>query len=341
MLLTASHSYVQAQLLKKIGKALDDISKVAGADSNGKTRQETVPTMKIGNMIMEAPGQNPGMKFLYGGTTRQEGSTDVNVVFYMENKTGVQASIRIANYGDNASVAADYQGKRYSDMTIDIGGSQSKEGVVKELQPGERMICSITLHNVPATVEKLNQVWIGCSTNKNMDAVNHIYGFRLKNVEITAPSTNADDGTDNSSADGNNGAGNLITATGFAGWRLGMPMSQLPKQVKGLYSTVNIEETSPDSDIEGYWVNGSDNEEYVQVQALCDSKKTVKRITVFKAGIKINDASGIHVSMPLASLKKVTGVKRIASGDYEDSYSYKNFILEINMNNEINSITIK
>lgn len=262
--------------LKNLGRS------VAGAAAGNEADRQVGQAVRVGEIIMSAHGRNPGMNFDYA-VCRRVGN-DVQILFVLTNASqSTFNNLWMRNYDTNATWAADTLGRKYSKMLINLGGSQSSEGVSTSLASGKKMECSVTLRNVPASIKRLAEVRLNFSTSVGMNVEQYPFSFRLKNVPIAVASTDA---------------ALRLTTKGWGALNFAQSYKNFPKQLPGLYDKLEIRENS-EADVPEVWVEFYRGETLLMTGYAYDdgSNGRLSHIELFSADVMTQD--GIAVNMPM------------------------------------------
>lgn len=279
MLICSMHADAQSNWknkLKNLGRS------VAGAVAGNEADRQVGQAVRVGEIIMSAHGRNPGMNFDYAACRRV--GNDVQISFVLTNASPNKFNnLWMRNYDTNATWATDTLGRKYSKMLINLGGSQSSEGVSTSLASGKKMQCSITLRNVPASIKRLAEVRLNFSTSVGMNVEQYPFSFRLKNVPIAEAST--DEGV-------------RISRKGWGALDFSKSYKQFPKSVPGLYTRLVVNENL-EADIPEIWVEFYDGNRHVMTGYTYDdgSNGKLSRLDLFSPKVMTED--GIAVGMPV------------------------------------------
>lgn len=181
----------EAQFFKKLGKALDKVSKtvdkVASTTSNDDPMSRQLgKAIKLGDMTMTAYGDNLGIGFNFGSCYRQDGT--VYLVFQYPNQGNRDVeNIWIRNYEPGETAVYGPDGNKYNIAMIALGDRESSEGVSVNIPQGGYANGYLAITGVPANVNSLGKVIFNSTGQYPMDAVSHNYRFVLDNVAITEP----------------------------------------------------------------------------------------------------------------------------------------------------------
>jgi len=211
----------EAQILKKLGNALDKIA--SSSQTLNKEGRKLGKTVVIGDMKMSAFGDNPGVGYNFGGCERQGESVIVGIQF-TNPKCAEPMSIGMYNYGERPVQVFGPDGQPYEVALISLDGSSSSEGVSKTIPVNGTLTGFISVKGVPATVKTLDKVMIRCSGHPEMDAVNKSFSFVLENVAVTEPQT---------------AAPIQLSQKGIAPVLISTMVNTIPQKVNGVYDSVN------------------------------------------------------------------------------------------------------
>ncbi|MGM9705493.1 MAG: hypothetical protein ACI3YB_05840 [Prevotella sp.] len=313
-----SSNPVNAQFLKKLGKALDKIGQTVDKINGGDNQIGN--TVKIGNMTLTAYGDNPGVGFNYQGCYRKDG----RVLFYFQLPSQGQKDVEniwIKNYEPNETVVYGSDGKKYNISLIVIGESRSSEGLSVNL-PAGGFVNGVLVIDAPASAKTLSRVILNCTGQYHNDASTHNYRFVISNIPIEEmPKEEISDATYTKPAEGW-----MLTAEGVGPCKIGAKTSAMPAKVDGLYDKVE----------------GDNEYKYVYL-----GEKHVMSLTCSSGvivGIQLaNETVGVKVGTKIFRiggnadlLKKQSGVKGVT---YNDDAVYNN-IRFTGHDGEIESIAI-
>lgn len=265
--------------LKNLGRS------VVGASAGNEDDRQLGQAVQVGEITMTAHGRNPGMNFDYAGCRRV--GNDVQVLFVLTNASRYAFNnLWMRNYDTNATWAADTLGRKYSKMHINLGGSQSSEGVSVSLASQKKMECSITLRNVPASIKRLAEVRLNLSTSVGQNAEQYPFSFRLKNVPIAEAST--DEGV-------------RISRKGWGALDFTKPYKQFPQSVPGLYTRLVVNENL-EADMPEIWVEFYNGNQLVMTGYAYDdgSDGKLARLELFSPKVMTEDGIAVGMSVKAA-----------------------------------------
>ena len=265
--------------LKNLGRS------VVGAVTGNEADRQVGQTVQVGEVIMSAHGSNPGMNFDYAGCRRV--GSDVKVLFVLTNASQrTFSNLWMRNYDTNATWATDTLGRKYTKMQINLGGLQSSEGVSTSLASGKKMQCSVTLRNVPASIKRFAEVRLNLSTSIGMNAEQHPFSFRLKNVPIAEASTEE---------------GVRISQKGWGALDFTRPYKQFPKSVPGLYTRLVVNENL-EADFPEIWVEFYDGNRHVMTGYAYEdgSNGKLSRLELFSPKVMTEDGIAVGMSVKAA-----------------------------------------
>lgn len=304
-LATAGIQTVYAQsFLKKLGNAVDKVLTATSKNSSSdKSERKLGKTVYIGDMSMEAYGDNPGIGMNFVSCVRD--GQDVVLTFTLPNQGGRDVeNVWLMNYGQRPVSAYGADGSQYQISYMTIGDRGSNEGISVNIPAGTEPSATIRIAGVPASAKKLKKVIIYSTGQYPMDAISHSYSFRLGNVEITDP-TPATGATSLTMP----AEGWTITKDGVGPVVLGASVAKLPAKIAGLYDGIQTDNEN------SYLSLGEEN-----VMTLDIAEGKIKAIRVFgnNVGLKVGNKI-FKVGGDSDALKAQPGVKG-NSYDYNGEY---------------------
>lgn len=276
-LLTAGfQASADAQLLKKIGKALDKVANAAEALTGNNKQQSTTQTngedkqigqpIQIGPATLTLHGDNLGVGFRWIRAERIKGSTAVTLRFQLENQAGVKLGIGMGE-GYAPAYILDQQGNRYAPSYVRFAGMTMQYAISGWLAPDATDASAMQFGGVPTTLSTLQMAYIGVQHHPE-NSGGHQCSFRLKNVPISLLP--------------------IVNAKGVFGEqevRVGQTIASLPKTFGGLYDAYTITKEEDEGEVittVNFTLGGRD-----VMTAISNDERTIANIDVSSADVYV------------------------------------------------------
>ena len=239
ILLMGAQAQGDAQLLNKIGKALNKVNEVAKAIS-GKSQPTTTGNadeervvgrpVVVGTTTVSTHGNNQGLTINWFGAERIYGSSVVTVGYQLVNTSGLQMNVRMGEATHTGSYLLDGTGRKYAGPMVNLGSFTMRYDNNCRIASGAKVRCGMSFEDVPSNVTSLQMAMLGFDLSLGNDTRGYQGSFRAKNIPVRLLP--------------------VITSKGIYGdnqLRLGDRIGSLPKSFSGLYDAFTV----ADEDFEG------------------------------------------------------------------------------------------
>ena len=340
LMLGAVQMQADAQLLKKLGKAIDKglekldkaadaLEKVAGGvpqqtqnTSTNKNRQTADAgkvigqPVKIGQSTLTKLGDNPGVDINWQGLYRIYGNTVVTAYFQLVNKGELKAGISFD--GSTKNYALDNQGRQYWDEAAMAGNRRIG---ANSIEPGTKSLYTFNYVDVPASVKEMQMVLFGLMSYIGNQGQWHEYGFRINDAPIRVLPA--------------------VTAKGIVGEEqvlVGQSIAQLPKSFPMLYDRYTVSTEDDEGDVITIVTFTLEGQEVMS--AVSYDRKTIDNISLTTAKVYFRVGQSYYTcGTPMNKIKYTSGVQTDET-DYGTIVSYQNMTFDEDTDGNICTVHI-
>ncbi len=332
-LIMGVQTQADAQLLKKIGNAIDKgakkldqvtdaLSKAAGGNQsqtgNNNKAEKLISSVKVGPTTVASYGDLQGMAINWIGAYRIYGSNDVAMRYQHVNTSGIRLSIAEGE-GYGTAYAIDTQGQRYANTHFFMGGKGMSYSNGCIMTPGTKDLVVLTFRGVPLGISNLQSVFIGATVGcVDQNTAGHYGSYRITNIPISLlPS---------------------MTAKGVFGEQkvlIGSSIASLPKSISFLYDnyTVKTEEDEGEKiTTVTFTLKGRET-----MTAISNDQKTIANIDVLTPNVHVLVGESYYTCGSLMSRMKME--RGILKDEY-DNVSYQNIFFDEDTEGKICAIHI-
>lgn len=324
-LLTGVQIHADAQILKKIGNAIDKAAKtteqVLGSSNNNQNKSKDgankpVSQMKVGDTSIKISGDMYGLELNWIGAQRIYGSTNVNLKYQLFNKSDSERNVALGESNSNVYVI-DQGGNRYICTNVFLSGKGMQYSNQGNIAAGTKDLHVLRFSEVPTSVTRLDNAIFGILVYAGT-AVWNIPEITLSNIPISLlPS---------------------ITAKGICGEQkvlIGSAISQLPKTFAHLYDdfTINTEDDESETITTINFTYGGKT----VMTAISNDQKTIANIDVYTPDVYVR-VDGIYYTCG-DKFNRIKYANGITKDDY-GNVSYQNIYFDEDTNGNLCAIHI-